>query len=98
MSKDAMKLDNRDNVAMAMEDLKKGKAVEVISYDGTAETIVLLEDIPFGFKLATREIAKGAEILKYGEIIGAASQDIETGALVHVHNVDGVRARGDLVK
>ncbi len=96
MAKNAMKLNERDNVAMAMEDLAKGTIAEVVSHDGGIARVALLEDIPFGFKLATRDIRKGAEILKYGEVIGVASQDIKSGALVHVHNVDGVRARGDM--
>ena len=39
-----------------------------------------------GHKLARRAIAAGEPILKFGQIIGVASQPIAAGAHVHVHN------------
>ena len=36
------------------------------------------------------------DIRKYGETIGKAGKAIARGALVHVHNLEGTRARGDL--
>ena len=60
--------------------------------------IKALEKIPFGFKLALSDINKGTKVIKYGETIGIASQNIKQGQLVHVHNIEGARARGDLVK
>jgi altronate dehydratase small subunit len=35
-------------------------------------------------------------VRKYGEMIGKASAAIAKGALVHIHNLEGTRARGDL--
>ena len=46
--------------------------------------------------MAARAIAAGEPVLKYGEVIGLASQDIAPGQWVHVHNVESARARGDL--
>jgi altronate dehydratase small subunit len=37
-------------------------------------------------------------VLKYGESIGVASSDIQMGQLVHVHNLEGARGRGDLAE
>ena len=34
-------------------------------------------------------------IIKYGEEVGQANTDINQGDHVHVHNVDGLRGRGD---
>ena len=34
--------------------------------------------------------------MKYGEAIGKASKDIVKGSLVYIHNVEGVRGRGNL--
>ncbi|MDR3671239.1 MAG: UxaA family hydrolase [Holophaga sp.] len=96
MTQEAKKLDSRDNVATALEQLARGSVAQVLCDDGTHASIPLSEDVPFGFKLATRNIAAGEPILKYGEVIGVASQDIKAGAMVHVHNVDGNRARGDI--
>lgn len=43
-------------------------------------------EIPALHKVATRRIAQGDPIFKYGQFIGAASADIEPGQWVHVHN------------
>ena len=61
------------------------------------ERVILkvIQDIPFGHKLALRHIGSGEEILKYGTVIGRATQDIQPGEHVHVHNVQSMRGRGD---
>ena len=43
--------------------------------------------IPLGHKIAIRAIAKDEPILKYGQIIGFASEPINAGGWVHSHNV-----------
>ena len=45
------------------------------------------DKIPAGHKYALKDIAKGEYVIKYGEIIGRASQDIQEGEWVHTHNV-----------
>jgi galactarate dehydratase len=45
-------------------------------------------DIPRGHKLALKAISLGEPIVKYGQIIGYASQDIGIGDHVHTHNVE----------
>ena len=45
-----------------------------------------------------QDIPRGGIIRKYGETIGKASLAISKGALVHIHNLEGTRARGDLAK
>ena len=45
------------------------------------------ETIPAGHKYALRKIAKDEYVIKYGEIIGRATQDIPEGEWVHTHNV-----------
>jgi len=84
-----------DNVATAIRDLTKGDYATV-KVGTDLKTILLGEDIPFGFKLSLRQIEKGEPILKYGEPIGKATTNISPGAVVHVHNVEGARGRGDL--
>ncbi len=44
-------------------------------------------EIPAGHKYALKDILKGEYIIKYGEIIGRASQNIAAGEWVHTHNV-----------
>jgi altronate dehydratase small subunit len=84
-----------DNVATAVEEIQAGEEVRVPVGEGGV-TVRALERIPFGFKIALAEIPKGEIIRKYGETIGLASAAIPRGALVHVHNLEGTRARGDL--
>lgn len=52
----------------------------------TTTGLSLTESIPFGHKVALRPIQAGQAVVKYGVAIGTASQDIPTGAHVHVHN------------
>ena len=93
----ALKIDDLDNVATIFANgMKKGMSVEIHDKKGHSETITLLDDIPYGHKIAVTDIPKGAHIMKYGESIGAASTDIKKGDYVHVHNLDALRGRGDL--
>ena len=42
-----------------------------------------------------KETAAGADVLKYGQLVGKASKAIKPGEHVHVHNVESARGRGD---
>jgi altronate dehydratase small subunit len=96
METNGLKLHSKDNVATALDAMGKGSKAVVSGDDGRTETIELLEDIPFAFKFATQDISPGAPIIKYGELIGVASVAIKAGSLVHIHNVEGTRGRGDV--
>ena len=88
-------LNDADNVATSLVPLEAHVQVQV-ELDGERRAITVLDAIPFGHKLAIRPLAAGDAVLKYGEVIGCASESIEPGRWVHVHNVESVRARGDL--
>lgn len=45
------------------------------------------EQIPAGHKVALEPIKEGEFVIKYGEIIGRATQDIQPGQWVHTHNL-----------
>ena len=45
------------------------------------------EGIPAGHKQALRDIPEGEFVIKYGQIIGRATQDIKAGEWVHSHNL-----------
>ncbi|MCX5733693.1 MAG: UxaA family hydrolase [candidate division NC10 bacterium] len=96
-AKRALIMHPTDNVATAVEEIQDGEEV-AIPVVGTALTLRAIEAIPFGFKIALQEIPQGQIIRKYGETIGTASRPIAQGALVHIHNLEGTRARGDLAK
>ena len=95
--KGALMLSDKDNVATSLEDIESGATVEIQLGDRW-RSVKAIEPIPFGFKIAVADIAKGAPVMKYGESIGIASSEIKAGDLVHVHNLEGTRGRGDLVK
>ena len=93
----ALMLSEKDNVATLLEDA--GPETEVLIRLGSETSAVKArESIAFGFKIALTDIARGATIIKYGETIGIASRDIKKGELVHIHNLEGGRGRGDLMK
>jgi len=72
----------KDNVAVALKDVRKGEAVEVGGVKITA-----LSDIPTGHKIALKDIDTGEGIVKYGFSIGNAREKIFIGQHVHTHNV-----------
>ena len=88
--RNAMIIDAKDNVAVAIEPIAKGDAAVYVC-EGKEVSLPALEDITIYHKLATRDIAKGVPVVKSGEHIGIASSDIKAGEHVHVHNVEGHR-------
>jgi altronate hydrolase len=75
-----VRLHPNDNVAVASRHLSQGARAAGLG-------IRALETIPAGHKIATAFIAVGSPVLKYGQVIGAATRDIEPGAHVHLHNL-----------
>lgn len=94
-SRDLLVMSDVDNVATALRKLEIGDTCTYIRYH-TELTIRLMEPIPFGHKVAIEPIAVGSYVRKYGEVIGRATVSIACGHYVHVHNVEGLRGRGDL--
>jgi altronate dehydratase small subunit len=84
-----------DNVATALRDVDAGETVSVAVGDETV-TVDVREDVAFGHKLAIEAIPAGGTVRKYGKSIGNATEDIEPGEWVHVHNVESDYGRGDL--
>jgi hypothetical protein len=55
-----------------------------------ADTVAILTErgvAPAGHKIARAAIARGAAVVKYGQIIGYATCDIAAGDHVHSHNL-----------
>ncbi|MBR2656917.1 MAG: altronate dehydratase [Loktanella sp.] len=70
----------QDNVAIALADIAAG---EVDSASG----LRVLQPVKQGHKIAVAPIAAGANVLRYGQIIGQARQEIALGEHVHVQNL-----------
>ncbi|MCR5154180.1 MAG: altronate dehydratase family protein [Lachnospiraceae bacterium] len=80
--KSYIKINEKDNVAVALEDLKSGSKIDVGGC-----TVVLKEDITRGHKFSLRDISNGENIIKYGNPIGHAKEDINSGCHVHTNNI-----------
>ncbi|MDO4197608.1 MAG: altronate dehydratase family protein [Erysipelotrichaceae bacterium] len=77
--KDYIKINEKDNVIVALKPLAKGYVLD----DGT----VLNEDIDQGHKVALCDLKVGDSIIKYGNLIAYAKEDIKRGDHIHVHNI-----------
>jgi altronate dehydratase small subunit len=91
---EAIIIDPLDNVATTTTNLEAGSTVTFKS--GSKKRVKLKQSIPFGHKFALENIKKGEKVIKYGEMIGRATQSIDEGDHVHIHNVESMRGRGDL--
>lgn len=75
-----IRLGPADDVVVATAKIPAGNVIE-------SEGVTALADIPAGHKIATRAIAAGDPVRRYGQIIGLAAEDIAPGAHIHVHNL-----------
>ncbi|ODT78153.1 MAG: galactonate dehydratase [Pelagibacterium sp. SCN 64-44] len=71
-------LNGADNIAVALANLEIGTE--------TAQGVSIARRVPRGHKFATRRIAAGEPVMKFGQIIGFAKVDIPPGDWVHEHN------------
>lgn len=94
--KRAIVLHSNDTVATLIDSARAGETC-VLEGERAGE-IRLQQDVPFGHKVCVIASAVGAEVLKYGQVIGCASLALGVGEHVHVHNLQSARGRGDLVK
>lgn len=82
-SKKLVLINPEDNVAVAIEDIRKGE----FSVLGNDLTVTATAGIPRGHKVAVRGISIGEDVVKYGASIGRASHPISKGDHVHGHNL-----------
>ena len=87
-------LDEIDNVATLLKNVKEGEKV-VFTKGNQSHELAVLNSIHFGHKVAISHISAGEEVRKYGETIGVSTAFIRPGEHVHIHNIDGIRGRGD---
>ncbi|HIV69253.1 MAG TPA: UxaA family hydrolase [Candidatus Butyricicoccus stercorigallinarum] len=92
--RNAIIIDSKDNVIVAIEPIAKGETVTYLCGD-QEKTLTARQDIIIYHKLAARDIAAGEPVVKYGEHIGVATADIQAGEHVHEHNVEGRRENLD---
>jgi altronate hydrolase len=75
-----LRLHPADSVVIARVDLAPGTAIP-------GEGTTAREAVPRGHKIATRPVARGEPVHRYGQVIGFATRDIAAGAHVHTQNL-----------
>ena len=78
--KPVLRLHPGDDVVIAARPLAAGARL-------SDENLVCIDPIPAGHKLATRAVARGEPVRRYGQIIGFAIDNIAAGQHVHTHNL-----------
>lgn len=81
MKQRVLKVHPKDNVLVALTDLKKG---EIISHDG--QEYILQDDIRAKHKFFTVDLSKGDKIYMYGVLVGTAQMDIPKGGWMNTEN------------
>ena len=82
MQSRVLQIDPRDDVVIALANLKKGETLEV---NGHAYT--LATDVPAKHKFAAKDFAPGDPVHMYGVMVGRAFAPIRRGEAVTVHNL-----------
>jgi altronate hydrolase len=76
-----LQLNPRDNVVVALDDLRSG---EQIGFSG--RTFTLRTDVPAKHKFATEDIPPGGAVVMYGVLIGKAMEPIGSGEKLTIRN------------
>jgi len=77
-----LQLDPRDNVLIALSDLKKGETVE-----DSLHPWALVSDVSAKHKFATEDLTAGADVIMYGVLVGKTSQPVKRGELLTTGNL-----------
>src|SRR5438094_270544 len=77
-----LQLDPRDNVLIALADLKQGETVE-----HAGERYALLSNISAKHKFATQDLPQGAPVTMYGVMVGKTSQPVWRGEVLTTANL-----------
>lgn len=82
MRSTVLKVDPRDNVLIALSDLRKGQQ---IAFNG--DVYELTTDVAAKHKFATADVAAGGKIIMYGVLVGEAMKPIRRGEAITTANL-----------
>jgi altronate hydrolase len=82
MSTKFLKIHPRDNVFVALTDLKAGEIVDL-----NGDLLPLADDIPAKHKFTEKAIQPEDEIFMYGTVVGKALKPIKAGGVISTHNL-----------
>jgi altronate hydrolase len=77
-----LKVNPKDNVLVALQNLTKGDHIE---FEGAS--IVLQEDIPAKHKFYINALTKGSVVMMYGLLVGKVTMDVAAGARMSTDNL-----------
>src|SRR5271165_4643291 len=75
-------LDARDNVLVALTDLRKGETVSYLENEYS-----LLSDVPAKHKFLTQDVSAGGDVIMYGVLVGHALENLRRGDLLSTRNI-----------
>lgn len=75
-----VKVNEKDNVAIALFDLKKGQTIE----DG----IILQSDIPQAHKVLLHDLKKDDAVIRYGVLLGTLKEDTCAGSWINEYSLN----------
>jgi altronate hydrolase len=82
MHRKVLQLDPRDNVLIALADLKQGDSVQ---FNGSSYQLV--SNVRAKHKFATTDLSVGDSVIMYGVLVGKAIHPIRRGELLTVGNI-----------
>jgi len=82
MNSRVLQLDSRDNVLVALTDLKRDEVVEC-----AGRNQILRSDVPAKHKFAVAALEAGDEVVMYGVLVGKAVKPIAAGELLTTSNI-----------
>ncbi|MHB8501620.1 MAG: UxaA family hydrolase [Candidatus Acidiferrales bacterium] len=77
-----LRIDSRDNVLVALTNLRAGEIVGFSRNDYT-----LLSDVPAKHKFLTQDVNAGGDIIMYGVLVGKAVENLRRGDLLSTRNI-----------
>jgi altronate hydrolase len=81
MENAVLQLDPKDNVLVALQDLRQGERINFAD-----QTYILATDVHAKHKFATQDIAAGRDLIMYGVLVGKARQPIRRGEALTTRN------------
>ncbi|HTW30757.1 MAG TPA: altronate dehydratase family protein [Candidatus Sulfotelmatobacter sp.] len=82
MQNTVLKLDARDNVLIALRDLRKGERVSLQEDD-----LVLASDVPAKHKFSIENLAPGGSVIMYGVLVGKTREAVARGEVLSTRNL-----------
>jgi len=77
-----LRLDPRDNVLVALTDLRKGERVAFLERE-----YILSSDVPAKHKFVTQDLAAGGDVIMYGVLVGKTVDALRPGDLLSTRNI-----------